>query len=93
MIKCEVIENFTLEKFNELKNIVRATAGNKEGHLYIKDTFECDEEMANYLAGDNLLNKIVVKVLEVKPDVPTIEKIKESNKEEVKPKKKKTSKK
>ena len=68
MIKVEVIEEFTLEKFNELKNIVRK---DKEeiGRLFIGDTFECDEEMAKYLTGNNDLNKVVVKVIEVIPEV------------------------
>ena len=93
MIKCEVIENFTLGDFDKLKNIVRNSNIDKYGELYVRDTFECDEVMANYLTGANLKKACVIKVLEVKPDVPTTEKIKESTKEEVKPKKKKSSKK
>lgn len=67
MIKVEVIEEFTLQKFKELKNIVRAGKEEK-GRLYVKDVFECDEEMAKYLTGDNPLNKVVVKVIEVIPE-------------------------
>ena len=93
MIKCEVIENFTLGKFNELKNIVRATNQNKDGWLYVKDTFECDEEMAQYLTGGNDKNKVVAKVLEVIPKETKKEEIIEDVKLEEKPKKKRTSKK
>ena len=66
MIKCEVIENFTLKDFKKLKNIVRK-GQDLEGHLYKEDTFECDEDMAKYLTGNNGLKKEVVKVIEVKP--------------------------
>ena len=67
MIKVKVIEEFTLEKFNELKNIVRAGKEEK-GKLFIKDTFECDEKMADYLTGNNPINRAVVEVIEVIPE-------------------------
>ena len=90
MIKVEVIENFTLKDFNELKNIKRKSTG-QDGKLYVGDTFECSEKMAKYLTGDNLLKKIVVKVIEVEPkEKPKVE-IKEIAVEM--PKKKKKSKK
>lgn len=75
MVKVEAIEDFTLQAFDELKNIVRKNK-NSRGHLYKEDVFECTEEMAKYLTGDNEKNKVVVKVLEV---IPALEK------EEVKP--------
>ena len=64
MIKVEVTEDFTLEKFNELKNIIRKTKG-QEGKLFTGDIFECDEKMADYLTGNNPINRAVVKVIEV----------------------------
>jgi len=67
MIKVEVIEKFTLKRFGEIKNLVRKTEG-KDGELRVGDTFECSEELANYLTGDNALNKTVVKVIEVEPE-------------------------
>ena len=85
MISCEVIENFTLENFGKLKN-VKKVLNRKENEFGLKDTFECNKEMVDYLTGNNPLNKVVVKVIEVIP---------EENQEE-KPKKvtkKKTSKK
>lgn len=70
MIKCEVIKRFSLKDFDKLKNVVRYNPNLKEvGMLYSKDTFECDEEMANYLTGNNLLKEIVVKVIEVSPTI------------------------
>ena len=86
MIKCKVIENFTLEKFNQLENVkkVETRKGNEFG---VGDTFECTEKMADYLTGNNALNKTVVKVIEVKPE--QVEKVKI----EQKPKSKKHGKK
>lgn len=70
MIKCEVIENFTLEKFGELKNVERKRAtGNL---LEVGDTFEAEEELVKYLTGGNTLNKVVVKVIEIMPKEKTI---------------------
>lgn len=71
MIKCEVIEQFTLKDFYKLNNIKRKSIDVK-GTLFIGDTFECDENMVRYLTGKNELGKIVVKVIEVKPETPTI---------------------
>lgn len=88
MIKCEVIENFTLEKFNQLKN-VKKVVNRKDNEFGVKDTFECDKEMAQYLTGNNPLKKAVVKVIEVKPD--KTEEV--TKKEEVKIEKPKTNKK
>lgn len=66
MIKVEVVENFTLKDYESLKNLVRA-GKDERGKLFKGDTFECDEEMAKYLTGENALNKVVVKVIEVEP--------------------------
>lgn len=93
MIKVEVInEDFTLERFGELKNIVRKNKEEK-GKLFKGDVFECSEELCDYLSGNNPLKKAVVKIIEIKP--------KKENKEEKetkiileeKSKKKKSSKK
>lgn len=64
IIKCEAIKEFSLEKFDKLKNVKRR---NKDIYkrLFIGDTFGCDEQMAKYLLGNNSKNKIVVKIIEV----------------------------
>lgn len=67
MIKCEVVENFTLEKFSKLKN-VKKVMKRKDNEFGVGDTFECDEKMADYLTGNNILSKTVVKVTEVEPE-------------------------
>lgn len=69
MIKVRVIEDFHLGKFNELKNIIRANYNKREdGKLYTNDTFECTEEMAEYLMGKNATKRAFVKVIEVVPE-------------------------
>lgn len=68
MIKVEVIENFTLEDYNKLKN-VKKVISRKENEFGVRDTFECDEKMADYLTGNNALNKVVVKVIEIEPEI------------------------
>lgn len=67
MIKCEVIKDFTLGKFNELKNIKRRMF-DENGKLFIGDTFECDKKMADYLTGNNSQGEIVVKITEIIPE-------------------------
>ena len=67
MIKVEVIEEFTLGRFNELRNIVRKTK-EETGRLFIGDIFECTEEMADYLIKTNKENRAFVKVIEVIPE-------------------------
>ena len=68
MIKVEVIENFTLEDYSKLKN-VKKVISRKENEFGARDTFECDEKMVDYLTGNNAFNKVVVKVIEVKPEI------------------------
>ena len=102
MIKCEVIEEFSLKDFDKLVNIKRGSAKEKYGYLYVRDTFECDEEMAKYLTGNNALKKVVVKVIEVEPEKKVEKELIYCGDEttqpqyiekETKPKKKKSSKK
>ena len=69
MIQVKVIEEFNLGKFDELKNIRRANLDkNEKGHLYVNDTFECTEEMAEYLTTKNANKRAYVKVIEVVPE-------------------------
>jgi len=84
MVKLETIYEFTLGRFKELKNVVRKDINkNDEGRLYIGDTFECEEELANYLTGNNANKMVVAKVLEVIPE-PKKEEVKVEIKEEPK---------
>lgn len=91
MIRCEVIEEFTLKEFDKLENIKRVRI-NENGKLFVGDTFECDEEMADYLTGKNPLNKVVVNVIEVKEAKVVEENEQEETTEEKKTKKRATKK-
>ena len=74
MVKCEVIEGFTLSKFDELENLQRANSDrNKEGELFVGDTFICTEDMANYLVKDNAKQKAFVRIIEVIPEKEEVE--------------------
>jgi len=66
MVRCRVIEQFTLNDFDKLTNIKRKSIEQK-GKLFVGDEFDCDEKMAKYLTGGNEKKKIVVKVIEVLP--------------------------
>lgn len=80
MVRLETIEEFTLQDFNKLKDIKRK-GKDTAGRLFVGDTFVCDENMRDYLLGDNALNKAVAKVVEVIPEKePEIEKPKVSKK-------------
>ena len=89
MITVEVIEDFTLSKFNELKEIKRKNLST-DGRLYKEDTFKCDKEMYDYLTKNNNLGRAFVKAIEIEPKEEITEEVKE--KVEEKPKKKKTKK-
>jgi len=67
MIKVEVIKPFTLEKFNELKNIERKGV-DTPGLLNVGDRFECTKKMCDYLLKNNALHTEFIKVLEVAPE-------------------------
>ncbi len=73
MIKVEVIEEFTYGEFDKIKSSLVRKGKDKEGWLYVGDTFECDEPTLKYLTGDNKLNKVVVKLIEVIPEKTPIE--------------------
>lgn len=69
MVRLKVKEEFDYGKFNELKELVRANGmNNKEGHLYLNDTFLCDKETAEYLTGKNKYNRSFAEVIEVIPE-------------------------
>lgn len=86
MVKVKVVREFTLGRFDELKNLVRNNPDrNEDGRLYEKDEFECNQIMADYLTGENKYKQEFVKILEVIPEEPKVEEKAEVH-EEVKPK-------
>lgn len=100
MIKCEVIKKFGFSRFNELEHLERKTIDLTDT-LLVGDTFECTKEIADYLTGNNPINEIVVKVIEVEPEPIKVVETDEAKDiainfytaEEVKPKKSKKKKK
>ena len=67
MIRVKVIDNFSLERWNELKNITRKT-GSTDNHFKKGDEFECTKEMADYLLGNNDYNRAYIELIEVVPE-------------------------
>lgn len=99
MVKCEVInQEVTIREFNRLKNIKRIKSNDEittPNHFDIGDTFETDDDMAKYLAGETPNQPIVcIKVLEIIPEPKEEPKkvIEVKKKEEIKPITKKTKK-
>ena len=69
MVRLEVTEEVDVSRFNEITEVIRRNAQNDtNGHLYVGDIVLCNEEIANYLNGENKNNKSYVKVIEVIPE-------------------------
>lgn len=68
MIRVQVIEDFTLNDYDKIKDTIKRAKFDKYGSLYVGDIFECDKEMYDYLTKNNHLNKKFVKVIEWKPE-------------------------
>ena len=72
MIKCRIIIPFTLKEYYKLSNVKKLF--NRNPDAFDKgDTFECDEEMAQYLTGKNAKKLVVAEIIEVIPDVKETE--------------------
>ena len=72
MIKVRTIMPFTLKDYNKLSNVKKLF--NRDLDAFdVGDTFECDEEMAQYLTGKNTKNLVAVEIVEVIPDVKETE--------------------
>jgi hypothetical protein len=67
MIRVQAIKDFTLSRYDEIKNLKPRTI-RKEGKIYTNDIFECSIDLAKYLCGENDKNIVAVRVLEVKVD-------------------------
>lgn len=62
----EALEGFTYSRFNECKNIIRYNSkGNKDGQFYQGDTFECNDEIMNFLLNvtPNLAGRSLIRVI------------------------------
>ena len=75
MFKVIALKEFTLGRFNELKNVIRNNPGkNENGRLYEKDTFECNKELVDYLSGNNAYKQEFIKVIEIIPEENPVKK-------------------
>ena len=85
MVKVKVTHEFTYGDYGKIKDSIQRVNRTEEGRLFPGDTFECDEATAKYLNGGNGKGKVVIEILEIEPEIkPDVE---------IKPKKKKSSKK
>ena len=67
MIKLQATEDFSLARFNEIKDLERHSNKDDKGMIYKDDVLMCEKELADYLCGNNPLNRAVVKILEIEP--------------------------
>ena len=68
MIKLEAIIDFSLEKFDKLKNIKRYNENENEyKQIYMRDIYECDRKTAEYLLGNNAKKVVTSRVIEIIP--------------------------
>lgn len=63
MIKVEAIMSFTYSNYKNIKNL-KSKNKKEKGKIFFGDTFEVDEEEAEYLTGNNKDNIIAVKKIE-----------------------------
>lgn len=76
MVKVKALENFTFARYKEIEKTLNSKAKKEQGRLFEGDIFECNKEMADYLLGDNPINRAVVKVIEVIPEKQIEKKVK-----------------
>ena len=92
MIKLEALEDFTLSRFNEVKNIIRKDKDEK-GKIFYEDIFVCEKDLAEYLTNTgkepNPANRAVARIIEV---IPEIKEVVKEEKEVKKPVRRKTTK-
>ena len=69
MVKVKALEGFTLGRFAEIKNLVRAAGKGMDGKIEKGDVFECEEDLAKYLTNEtpNPVNRAVAEVIEIAP--------------------------
>lgn len=66
VFKLQATESFTLERKGEIKNLIRNGRpydGCFDKNINKDDIFECREDLARYLSGDNAYKKSFVKLL------------------------------
>lgn len=69
MVRAEVTAEVDVGRFNEITEVIRKNAQNDtNGHLFVGDIVLCNDEIAEYLNGNNKNKTSYVKIIEVIPD-------------------------
>lgn len=69
MVRAEVTTEVDVGRFNEITEVIRRNAQNDtNGHLFVGDIVLCNDDIAEYLNGNNRTNTSYVKIIEVIPD-------------------------
>jgi len=69
MVRAEVTTEVDVGRFNEITEVIRRNAQNDtKGHLFVGDIVLCNDEIAEYLNGNNKNKTSYVKIIEVIPD-------------------------
>lgn len=75
MVRAEVTTEVDVGRFNEITEVIRRNAQNDtEGHLFVGDIVLCNDEIAEYLNGNNRNKTSYVKIIEVIPEVKEVKK-------------------
>lgn len=70
MVRAEVTTEVDVGRFNEITEVIRRNAQNDtNGHLFVGDIVLCNDEIAEYLNGNNKNKTSYVKIIEVIPEV------------------------
>ena len=69
MVRAEVTTEVDVGRFDEITEVIRKNAQNDtKGHLFIGDIVLCNNEIAEYLNGNNRNEESYVKIIEYIPD-------------------------
>lgn len=69
MVRAEVTTEVDVGRFNEITEVIRRNAQNDtNGHLFVGDIVLCNDEIAEYLNGNNRNKTSYVQIIEVIPD-------------------------
>ena len=74
MVKVQAIMDFTYKNYDKIKNL-KSKSEKEEGKIFDGDVFEVEPIEALYLTGNNEVEIIAVKVLEVIPEIKEEKKI------------------
>lgn len=74
MVKVQAIMDFTYKNYDKIKDLQPANKI-QEGKIFAGDIFNVEDDEAKYLTGENKNKIVVVKVLEVIPEIKEEKKI------------------